>query len=212
MFEYVGVDNYHLVLDVILNDNKINKIPKIIFCLNNLEKLCLHQNLITEIPDSIDKLINLKFLSLNNNLITNMPDSIGKLINLKFLGMHNNLITNIPDSIGKLINLKFLGMHNNLITNIPDSIGNLTKLEKLCSLPIELVNKHLKLLLSESSYENMENLDENCNLLIIDYLKSPMLNLPMNLQVLKLYNPIIDLDKIKIPFGCRLCVDGLYIS
>jgi Leucine-rich repeat (LRR) protein len=194
-FEYVEVDNYNSVLDVILNDNKINKIPKIIFELNNLENLCLDQNLITEIPNSIGKLINLKFLSLHNNLITDIPDSIGNLTKLEKIHLGYNKIKYLPKTFANLI-LCEISLDNN----------------KLCGLPIELANKHIKLLLSESSYENIDNLDENCNLLIIDYLKSPLLNLPMNLQVLKLYNPIIDLNKIKIPFGCRLYVNGLYVS
>jgi len=194
IFEYIADDNYHLVLDVILNNYKINRIPKIIFGLNNLEKLCLNQNLIREIPDSIGKLINLKFLSLHNNFITNIPDSIGDLTKLEKLYLGYNKIKYLPKTFANLI-LCEICLDNN----------------KLRGLPIELVNKQ-KLLLSESSYENIENLDENCDLLIIDYLKSPLLNLPMNLQVLKLYNPIINLNKIKIPFGCSLYINGLCVS
>ena len=217
-FEYITNDNCYLVSAVILNDNKINKIPKIIFELNNLENLCLDQNLITEIPDSIGKLINLKSLSLTNNFIVHMPDTISNLTNLKFLSLHNNLITGIPDSIGNLTKLEKLHLGYNKIKYLPKTFANLILCEisldnnKLCGLPIELANKHIKLLLSESSYENIEDLDEDCELLIIDYLKSPLLNLPMNLQIIKLHNPIIDLDKIKIPFGCRLYVDGIIID
>lgn len=193
--EYIDKDNCNLVLGVILNSNKIDKMPQVIF-----------------------QLINLQELWLNQNLITNIPDSIGNLTNLKLLSLHNNLISEIPDSIGNLTKLEKLYLGFNKIKHIPKTVVNLNcwvislDSNKLCSLPIELANKQINLSLSESSYEDLNNLDEECKLLIIDYLNNPLLNLPIGLQVLKLYNPIIELNKIKIPFGCDLFVNGKIIN
>ena len=73
---------------------------------------------------------------------------------------------------------------------------------------LNILSKTKMFSISETSYENLDNLDEKCELLIIDYLKRPLLNLPINLKIIKLFNPVISFDNVKIPFGCELYVNG----
>jgi Leucine-rich repeat (LRR) protein len=184
-----------LIFVIMLNNQNIDKVPHKIIYFNNLTTLCLDQNFITQIPDFICEMTNLKFLSLHNNLLTELPQSIGNLTKLEKLYLGFNRIKYIPSTMANL-NCEEISLDNN----------------ELCGLPLALAKTQTKFSLSESSYENLNNLDPDCEFIIIDYLSTPLLNLPINLQILKLYNPVIEISNVKIPFGCEFYVDGKKIN
>ena len=179
-------------------------------------KLDLANNNLTVIPEDISKLTKLQFLNLNNNNFTVIPESICNLSQLQILNLENNNLTVIPESIGNLSQLRslFLGF-NNLLT-LPKSIINLTNLKtiwlynnKLTILPACCKKIKEKLFLLSNSYQ-LNNLDHECDFLIIESLNEPLQNLPVHLKEIWLLAPKISLDKIKIPFECKIFINDIY--
>lgn len=160
------------------------------------------------VPENILGLKFLKSLTLNDNFILDISPICESLIKLCNLNLFGNRITWIPSSIKNLTKLITLDLSDNLITTLPSEMKELNCVEihldfnKITCLPISLAEKHFNL--SESSYENLDNLDSECEYLSIDYLKRPLTNLPTGLKVLRLFSPIVSLNKVKIPFGCKV--------
>jgi Leucine-rich repeat (LRR) protein len=127
-------------------------------------------------------------LNLSCKELTSLPESIGELVNLKILSLYNNQLTSLPESIGKLTNLNILYLENNQLTSLPESIGKLINVQYLS--------------LNESSYE-INNLDMECEILILRCIKNKITNLPYNLKKIYLKSDI-DINMLKIPFGCEI--------
>ena len=98
----------------------------------------------------------------------------------------------LPESIGELTNLLNLSLANNNLTSLPPESINI-----LVNLPL--------LWLEISSYQ-INNLDPECEFLLITSLKEPLINLPTNLKKLYLIKPKIDTETIKVPFGCEIII------
>jgi len=175
-----------------LSVKNLSFFPKEICDLTNLQRLCLHGNKITNIPPEIGKLVNLKELHLIYNQITNIPPEIGKLVKLECLTLDNNQITSIPSEFANLINLEKIYLSNNKITNIP----------------LEILKIKEKLWINESGYD-INNLDIDCEIIILNFLKAPLTNLPIGLKEIWLSFPTIDINQIKIPFGCKVYVNNV---
>ena len=62
------------------------------------------------------------------------------------------------------------------------------------------------MVIDKTSY-NLDNLDSDCEFLILNYLEVPLRNLPISLKEIWLFCPEIDIGQHKIPFGCKLYVD-----
>ena len=155
-------DWINLVSEVKLDfsDFKIsNKLPDLIFTLNNLKHLDLSKNQLTSIPDSIIQITKLKSLNLKENQLTSIPDSISKLTHLNLLNLRDNQLTSIPDSISKLTHLNLLNLKENQLTSIPDSISKLIHLNLL-----DLSENQLTSIPdSISKLTNLKELDLNFN-------------------------------------------------
>jgi Leucine-rich repeat (LRR) protein len=108
-----------------LSRTKLDKFPKEIFELPNLQELDISKNKIIEIPAEIGKLENLQILNLSKNKIVNVPDELGDLVNLKTLILNQNEIEILPPSFGKLTNLVFLDLWGNYINEFPKEMGKL---------------------------------------------------------------------------------------
>ncbi|SEL52431.1 Leucine Rich Repeat [Aquimarina amphilecti] len=114
-----------------IRDEGLEKIPKDIAKLVNLEYLRLHHNKFEEIPDFIFKMKKIRVLEIGGNRLGVIPKEIGEMTQLEFLGLKANGLTNLPESIGNLTNLKKLDLDFNPLITLPESIKNLTKLETL---------------------------------------------------------------------------------
>ncbi len=114
-----------------ITDKRINKIPKEIDCLHNLEILDLSHNQLTELPKEIKNLKNLKYLNLSFNQFKEIPEEIFSLTNIEVLRLEGNLIKKIPDGLTNLTSLRELNLMGNQISSLPEKFGSLSQLTKL---------------------------------------------------------------------------------
>jgi small GTP-binding protein len=119
---------------LIINNLKLDKLPKEITLLKSLILLDLGNTNLVDIPKEITKLSNLQYLYLDQNNITSIPNYIGRLNQLNALRFRSNQITKLPKEIENLKKLKHLSLSNNKITELP---LNLSKLKKLKSLSVD---------------------------------------------------------------------------
>ena len=115
-----------------------------------------------------------------------LPETIGNLINLKHLYLTNNELSSLPATIGNLINLETFNLFNN----------------KLNSVPAEILNIKNNICIDETSYE-INNLDNECKILIFNELNINIINLPINIKEIWLSNWISN-PNIKLPFACEI--------
>jgi Leucine-rich repeat (LRR) protein len=117
--------------------------------------------------------------------------------------LDHNSLSSLPDEIGKLIKLQILDLSNNCLTSLPLAFA----LKNCQSCPVEITRfSNLKSLsLDEDSYE-INNLDPDCQILILGSIKNPITNLPYGLKTIYLKKNI-DISMIKIPFGCEIIYD-----
>ena len=115
----------------------IAKIPDSIQNFRCLKKLYLGDNFLEKLPRSIGNLTNLETLILGtdagewSNCLVTLPNSIGNLVNLKVLDLFGCNLRELPATIGNLRNLEGLFLGFNKLLRLPESIGNLRKLEML---------------------------------------------------------------------------------
>jgi Leucine-rich repeat (LRR) protein len=197
-----------------INDNYLTTLPCEISILSTLTTLEIINNYLETIPDTIGKLIRLEELYLSSNKLKTLPKSIEKLTRLKLLNLSNNQISNLPNSIEKLVSLECLNLSDNQLTKLPFNVEKLPNAKKL---KLILKNNNLRYLSfntrnMKKTFANVtidaydiDNLDFNCEIVIICDLNIPLLNLPFGLKEIWLYKPII--TNIKFPFECVLYID-----
>ncbi|EQB62293.1 leucine-rich repeat protein, partial [Vairimorpha apis BRL 01] len=115
---------------VILNFNKLVKLPEHFFELKNIEIIQLKYNNLSDVSELIEKLSKLTSIDISFNKIESLPCSICKLINLKYINISGNKLTDFPYRCKDLINLKELDLCNNYIVNI-EPICEINNLEYL---------------------------------------------------------------------------------
>ncbi|XP_039169624.1 disease resistance protein RPV1-like [Eucalyptus grandis] len=126
----------------------LEKLPKQLGELENLEELVIDRTWIKEIPPCIGSLKKLKRLSAMYCLLPaevpspvssllaecyklqQIPSSIGKLGELVELDLSNTWIKELPESIGELKKLKILRIFCSQIEELPSSIGKLQSLQE----------------------------------------------------------------------------------
>jgi len=114
-----------------LNNNKIRSLPVGIVELNNLRKLELLGNRLTSFPIEIIHLPNLEVLTLESNSIKTLPPAIQLMTSLKELSLTANDLVLLPSEIGQLTNMVKLEILFNRLTSLPPEIGNLKGLRAL---------------------------------------------------------------------------------
>lgn len=211
----ISLDEYSKIKEINFSNKKLKKFPTKIFNFTNLQVLLIKNNEIKEIPKEIKNLTGLRTLILKNNKIKEIPKEICKLSNLRQLNLENNYLTELPKEIYELKNLAQLNFGNNKLTEISDKILQLNNLKflkleqnKLTYLPN--LTKIKKVVITEDSYEEFDNLSLNCEYLQISGLTKPLTNLPATLKEIRLYDSCE--TNIKIPFDCKLYIDNVYIQ
>lgn len=209
----LDIKNYCKVLKVELDRLDLSEIPEKIYELTNLKVLILSSNLLTTVSGKISNLAKLEELYLNRNKLVELPEEIGELKKLRKLILSDNKIKTLPNSFYNLSNLELLNIISNQLEVISDDITKLTNLEYLYlrSNKLKNISKEVgKIKVADiypDSYENMNNLAENCEYLQINKLKDPLKNLPTNLKEIRLFLPVrVD---IKLPFDCKLYIDDV---
>jgi Leucine-rich repeat (LRR) protein len=209
--KYLDAKNYCKVLRVELDKLDLVEIPEKIYELTNLKVLILSSNLLTTISSKISKLTKLEELYLHRNRIEELPNEIGELKKLEKLILSENKIKRLPANFYNLSNLEILNIICNQLEVISDDIVKMTKLEYLYlrSNKLKYISKEVGKIkvavICQDSYDNMNNLSENCEYLQISELRQPLKNLPINLKEIRLFLPLrVD---IKLPFDCKLYID-----
>jgi Leucine-rich repeat (LRR) protein len=184
-----------------------------ILFIDEIQQFCLSGKNLTTFPIEICKLVKLEKLFLDKNQISIIPPEISNLVNLEVLYLNDNNISELPIEITTLSKLRILRLDYNKIENIPPEITNLINLHmlplysnKIKTLPREILKIKDKIKMEYCSYD-MDNLDSDCEFIILYKLKVPLTNLPINLKEIWLYEPKIEINQHKIPFGCKLYVD-----
>ena len=137
------------------DDELIEKLPKNIVLLTNLETLCCpYMSELKELdPEIFKKLIKLKYLDISNTKIETIPSTISFLGNLESLNCRKTQLKELPKEIGLLHNLKEIDCAWTNIKELPKEIGNLTKLEFILAIGTQLVEKSVP-----SDFHNHETL------------------------------------------------------
>lgn len=109
----------------------LDRLPKRIFSLENLNELWLGRNNLNTLSDKIGCLVNLKRLSVADNNLSQLPSGIKNLKNLTHLYLYKNKLKELPPEIGELENLIHLDVESNKLIKLPDELKKLSKLEHL---------------------------------------------------------------------------------
>jgi len=109
----------------------VDRIPKEIGQLINLELVRFNQFGIKSIPKELYELNKLETLDLKNTGISSISKDIKKLQSLKRLDLSNTKITEIPQEIKFLTNLEELDLRNIILKSLPAEIVGLKKLKRL---------------------------------------------------------------------------------
>lgn len=130
-----------------MRNTGLQKIPKNLLKIEELQELDLSSNSIKEIPKEISNLKSLKRLDLGGNPIEVIPKEVFDLVQLESLMLGDEKLKEIQGDIGNLVNLDSLGLLGKAISVLPDSIGDCKKLTwlkiagtNILSLPIGFKN------------------------------------------------------------------------
>ena len=98
---------------LVLNNNQLTEVPKVLEKLTKLKELWLEGNQLTDVK-GLEKLTQLEKLYLNNNQLTDVM-GLEKLTKLKGLSLNDNQLTNVR-GLEKLTQLTHLHLYGNKLT------------------------------------------------------------------------------------------------
>ncbi|EQB62363.1 leucine-rich repeat protein [Vairimorpha apis BRL 01] len=174
---------------VILNFNKLVKLPKHFFGLKNIEIIQLKYNNLSDVSELIGKLSKLTSIDISFNKIESLRCSISKLINLKYINISGNKLKDFPYRCKDLCNLKELDLCNNFIVNI-EPICEINNLEYLHLRNLENLEE---LVLSSNNISFLPKSLINCkNLLKLDLHENKISFIPN--ELLEMLNTLRYLD------------------
>ena len=101
------------VTRLVLNNNQLTEVPKVLEKLTKLKELWLEGNQLTDVK-GLEKLTQLEKLYLNNNQLTDVM-GLEKLTKLKGLSLNDNQLTNVR-GLEKLTQLTHLHLYGNKLT------------------------------------------------------------------------------------------------
>lgn len=116
---------------LVLESNKITKIPASLLSLKRLETIDFSSNQVTAFPTFLMKHLSLESVSLNLNPIAKIPDFKGKNTVLKTLRVSNDKLSYVTPDLQQLVNLELLSLAYGQLTDLPIEFSNLTKLKFL---------------------------------------------------------------------------------
>ena len=114
-----------------LSENRLNKIPRSIRKLNNLEVLELEYNRIRRIPRFLLKIENLRELNLNFNRIKLNEKAVKRLAKINTILLAGNDLHVLPENINELTGTRKLNFSKNKLADLPDSFSQLDSLTNL---------------------------------------------------------------------------------
>jgi len=125
-----SIHHLHNIVELNLEDNKIEVLPKEFCRLRRLQFLNLSKNRLYDLPQEFGNMVDLREVILDINRLEFFPTSIGNLRHLETLSANRNWLYKIDPNIVELKNLIELNLDANFITTLPESIGemNLTAL------------------------------------------------------------------------------------
>jgi len=154
-------------------------------------------------------------VQLSNCKLTFIPDIIFELKNLLVLDLSNNLLTSIPNNVCELTQLEVLILSNNNLTSLPENFSSYKKLKQIY-LPqnkLSCLSSNIKnvknIYTFASSFENINNLSDDCEFLQIVNLDVKLDNLPIGLKELRLIEPMVNTSDIKLPLNCDFYINDI---
>lgn len=114
-----------------LSGLEIDRLPKEIVQLTQLQMLNLNENNLTQLPPEVSALVHLQELMLYENSLNELPTEIAQLKQLQILDIGFNDLTKLPAEIGQLNTLKELYLGENNLSELPTEIAQLKQLQIL---------------------------------------------------------------------------------
>ncbi|CAA7260812.1 unnamed protein product [Cyclocybe aegerita] len=112
-----------------ISNNKFRKFPSVLISMENLRELDISFNMITELPDDIGRLKTLERFILVGNQISKFPDDCSGLVSLRMLDCRRNQISDLS-SVCMLPQLNSLSADHNMVHALDLSLGaHLTTLD-----------------------------------------------------------------------------------
>jgi Leucine-rich repeat (LRR) protein len=116
---------------LLLDGNKLTKVPAAVLSMTNLTYLSLANNQLTKVVENIDSLSSLVNLDLSGNSLTTLPTHIGMLSNIQYLNISGNKFRDVPKEIFLLPDLQSLDLSGNVLATIPDDAAKMPSLAVL---------------------------------------------------------------------------------
>ncbi|KAI0058114.1 PP2C-domain-containing protein [Artomyces pyxidatus] len=114
----VGIDRIPDLTNLMLQNNRMEKLPWYFPRLRSLRVLNISNNKFQEFPEVVCKMTSLIELDISFNMISELPEEIGQLDMLERLIMVGNRVSVLPDGCRHLVNLRELDCRRNNIADL----------------------------------------------------------------------------------------------
>jgi Leucine-rich repeat (LRR) protein len=110
------------VRQVILNGNRLTRLPPSVGAWRHVMKLFVNNNALESLPPEIARMSALQQLHVSSNRLTALPDEIGELAELRDLYANDNAIAELTPRVGALVELNKLYLMRNALTELPEQL------------------------------------------------------------------------------------------